>query len=592
MSLKKKLIISMVSIAIVPVVVLGSYCYSYFSDVLLNNVQDRELRNNDQIVSHLDDFLHSLSKISDSLLMSKEILEILEKDYEGPQAQLQIYRDKRMVEEILYQNGYYLDSRIETITIFPENNDMFYYCTKQTINPNFDIKQESWYQDILKGEGGQVLLGVHTNDLVMASYAERQRYCVSLGRGIYSHSASRFLGTILINVKVEDLQNLWTEDSSINHDQERFYLIDGDNRIVYSDVPEEIGDEFFLSDLSSGITSLNQDGVLYDTLVSVSKDSGWKSVKMIPHSALGREISAIPFMTIILILFLIVLVILVALFLSMMITRPLQELYVKMKQFEAEQNGIVFQENPVEIKGLSNSYNSMIDQINTLLVENHETSLQLRRAELMAMQSQINPHFVYNTLNSIKWMADMQGSTRMVTALDSLIKLLQFSSKKESDVISIRDEISLVKDYINLINLKHFDRISVTFRMEPGVERYETLKFLLQPIVENAIYHGFAQITGPCSIEINISLIGGRILYEVLDNGHGMSQEKIAQVLEVECAEHSHSFNKIGLYNVNRRIQYTFGDEYGIKIDSQPEKYTRVLVEIPAHLYEEEVKDE
>lgn len=139
-----------------------------------------------------------------------------------------------------------------------------------------------------------------------------------------------------------------------------------------------------------------------------------------------------------------------------------------MRRFEAGKSGNPLPENQVEIKGLSRSYNRMIEEINSLTIKNYETELQLRRAELMALQSQINPHFIYNTLNSIKWMADMQGSKRMVTALDSLIKLMQFSSKNSQEVIRIQDEIDLIKDYINLINLKYFDRIVTLIRVEPG----------------------------------------------------------------------------------------------------------------------------
>ena len=263
-----------------------------------------------------------------------------------------------------------------------------------------------------------------------------------------------------------------------------------------------------------------------------------------------------------------------------------------MRRFEAEKSGNPLPENQVEVKGLSRSYNRMIEEINSLTIKNYETELQLRRAELMALQSQINPHFIYNTLNSIKWMADMQGSKRMVTALDSLIKLMQFSSKNSQEVIRIQDEIDLIKDYINLINLKYFDRIVTLIRVEPGVERYETLKFLLQPIVENSIYHGFNKMTQSCAIKINISRKGDRILYEVIDNGKGMSREKIRQALKEERSENSHSFNKIGLYNVNKRIQYTFGGDYGVKIDSELGRYTRVLVEIPARVYKEGKADE
>ena len=125
--------------------------------------------------------------------------------------------------------------------------------------------------------------------------------------------------------------------------------------------------------------------------------------------------------------------------------------------------------------------------------------------------------------------------------------------------------------------------------LEPGLENCETLKFLLQPIVENSIYHGFSSMIRQCTVQINITRKEDRILYEVIDNGKGMSKEKIRQALEEDHLLNSHSFNKIGLYNVNKRIQYIFGEEYGIQIDSEPGKYTRVIVEIPARIYKEEM---
>ena len=120
-----------------------SFCYQYFSKVLLNNVQQRELQNNNQIIYSLDDFFNSLSKISDSLLMNEELTRILQNTYQGSEARLQNYRDKSQVEELLYRNGYYLDNRIETIAIFPENSDMFYYCTKKTINPAYVLERKN-----------------------------------------------------------------------------------------------------------------------------------------------------------------------------------------------------------------------------------------------------------------------------------------------------------------------------------------------------------------------------------------------------------------------------------------------------------------
>ena len=156
--------------------------------------------------------------------MSEELTRILQNTYQGPEAQLQNYRDKRQVEELLYRNGYYLDNRIETIAIFPENSDMFYYCTKETINPAYDVREEKWYSRILEKEGEQALIGIHQNGLVQASFQARQPYCVTIGRSIYSAYESRLLGTIIINVNVRDLQELWPEPDQ--NFQEKFYLVD------------------------------------------------------------------------------------------------------------------------------------------------------------------------------------------------------------------------------------------------------------------------------------------------------------------------------------------------------------------------------
>lgn len=589
MSLKKKLMLTMICIAVVPITLLGGFCYGYFRHVLLLDIQQRELQNTRQTIYVLDNFFLSLSKISNSISVSETLMDALERTYSGSAARVLNYQDKQRVEDILYRNGYYLDSRIDTIAVFPENSNMFYYCTKQTINPNYDVKEEPWYSKITENEGALTLIGVHENNLVQPPSPGEKQYCITLGRNLYSPQSSRLLGTILINVNVKDLQGLWPHASS--GPEEKSYLIDDRCQVVYSDIPDEIGERFFLQELHAGVTAAELDRALCDVIVSESDYQGWKSVKVIMRSKMNQEIAAVPYITVALALILIALSVIMSHFISRVITQPLQELYTRMRWFEAKKSGMDFQENQVGVRGLSSSYNRMISEINDLTMQNYEKELQLRKTELLALQFQINPHFVYNTLNSIKWMAEMQGSRRMVTALDSLIKLLQFSSKNSQETILIQDEIQFIQDYLNLINLKYFDKIQVDFNVEPEAECCETLRFLLQPIVENAVYHGFGereQRGKNAVISINIRRAGEKILYEVTDNGMGMTEEQADQALKEEHSGNSQSFNKIGLYNVNMRIKYTFGREYGMKLESKLGEYTKVLVEIPAHARKEE----
>ena len=220
----------MLIIAVIPAVVLGGFYYQYFSGVLLSNVQQQELQNNSQIIYSVDNFFNSIFKISDSLLMNEELIDILQKSYEEQSSPLEGYRDKAQVDKLLYKDGYYLDGRIETIAIFPRNNSMFYYCTEGNVNPSYDIHAEEWYEKIASKEGAKVLVGVHQNRLVYAFSDAASPYCVTVGRSIYSPYDSQLLGTMLININVHDLQTCWPafkEDS-----QERFYLLDDENNVV------------------------------------------------------------------------------------------------------------------------------------------------------------------------------------------------------------------------------------------------------------------------------------------------------------------------------------------------------------------------
>ena len=570
----------MISIAVIPVVVLGSFCYQYFSKVLLNNVQQRELQNNNQIIYSLDDFFNSLSKISDSLLMSEELTRILQNTYQGPEAQLQNYRDKRQVEELLYRNGYYLDNRIETIAIFPENSDMFYYCTKETINPAYDVREEKWYSRILEKEGAQALIGIHQNGLVQASFQARQPYCVTIGRSIYSAYESRLLGTIIINVNVRDLQELWPEPDQ--NFQEKFYLVDDENRVVFSDSSEEIGGQFSMSDLSVGISSCEMEGVLYDAMVSESGHQGWKSVKMIMRSKLDKEIAVVPYMTITLVLVLIGLAVLVSLFISRIFTRPLQELYVKMRRFEAEKSGNPLPENQVEIKGLSRSYNRMIEEINSLTIKNYETELQLRRAELMALQSQINPHFLYNTLDMINWMAQQGRTSEVCNAVQSLSRFYKLTLSRKKGISTIAKEEEHVSIYVHLQNMRYHDNISFISDIPDELMEYQIPKLTLQPVIENSILHGILEKPSKSgTIVLTGWMEDGDIVLLISDDGVGIAPDKLPMILSGEGTSISGGTN-IAIYNTHRRLQVLYGADYGLTYSSDVGKGTEVQIRIPA----------
>jgi two-component system sensor histidine kinase YesM len=202
--------------------------------------------------------------------------------------------------------------------------------------------------------------------------------------------------------------------------------------------------------------------------------------------------------------------------------------------------------------------------------------------EYKMLQSQINPHFIYNTLNSIKWMATVQGSEGIAEMTTALAKLLKSLSKGTSLKVPIREELSLLRDYCTIQSYRYGGTIGVDFRVDdPAIEDFSIVKFTLQPLVENAIFHGI-EPKGSGHIDVHLWFEDGLIRIDVTDDGVGMSPEKAASILTSGNETKSEFFRELGVYNVNRRLQFEYGDRAGITISSTEGSGTTMTVRIPA----------
>ena len=211
------------------------------------------------------------------------------------------------------------------------------------------------------------------------------------------------------------------------------------------------------------------------------------------------------------------------------------------------------------------------------------TRLRQKQAEYLALQNQINPHFLYNTLNTIKWMASLQHADTIRDMTAALGRLLQNISKG-SDKISIYEEMSLLDDYVLIQDIRYDGRLNVRYHIgDPEITQALILKFLFQPIVENAIFHGIEpKGDGSGTIDIYLNQQDKSIYIHIVDNGIGMTTEQIEQLLNPEeSPKNRRGLNGIGISNINQRIKMTYGQEYGISITSKPGAYTDVLICIP-----------
>lgn len=266
------------------------------------------------------------------------------------------------------------------------------------------------------------------------------------------------------------------------------------------------------------------------------------------------------------------------------VTQPLKQIQSRVASVAQED----FKRDPSiewdnELGDLGRNINRMAEDIQALLEQKIEFEKQKKDYEYQVLQSQINPHFLYNTLNSIKWMATIQkvpGIAEMTTALAHLLKNI---AKGTTTVVSLRAELELLNDYYVIQKYRYGGAICLNYEIEdPELLDIKILRFTLQPIVENSIFHGIEPKGQNGHIKIHIYRFSSdQIKIDITDDGIGMDEEMIRQVLSDEASEKSHFFRQIGIASVNKRIQYNFGSKYGLTIQSKLNEYTTITILLP-----------
>lgn len=320
--------------------------------------------------------------------------------------------------------------------------------------------------------------------------------------------------------------------------------------------------------------------VVYDTI----ETNDWKIVAVVPEEELLSKINYIKHFTIILMIIMIMTVVVLTNFVIKIISRPFETLAKQMRT--VNKNHLVLDEKmsgPTEMKVLHTGFTELMDRIHVLMDQIRLEQEEKRQLEFAIMQAQINPHFLYNTLYSIKGLCDMgmtKDASQMISALSNFFRI---GISKGSDVISIHDEIEHIKNYLYIQEMRYGDDFSYEIDVDPAILAHPIVKLSLQPLLENAIYHGVKQKRGQGKIIIRGYVVAEEIHFDVTDNGKGIPQEKLKEILnELTFAyQDKNSHIGIGLKSVNERIKIHFGENYGLTLTSKEEVGTTISINIP-----------
>lgn len=265
-------------------------------------------------------------------------------------------------------------------------------------------------------------------------------------------------------------------------------------------------------------------------------------------------------------------------------TEPLSTLSHRMSQVTSGNfKNYVQVKGSSEVRDLSSTFNFMLDDLNTYMNERMILEKEKRKAEIHALQMQINPHFIYNTLSSIKWLIWQGDTDKSIKTIDAFISLLRNTISNKNEMISISEEIENLKNYVLINHIRYGDNIAVNFFIMPQCEKYIIPKLILQPFIENSFFHGFVDKNSGF-IHVFVNEQNGNIVCEIIDNGIGISKEKISNILHSSSNKSNH-FTSIGVNNVNDRIKLLYGDKYGVTIRSELNVGTTVKIIIPAEVH-------
>ena len=362
-----------------------------------------------------------------------------------------------------------------------------------------------------------------------------------------------------------------------------FYIYDDNNRIVSSNVRSEIGKKFLqnkVNEVRGRMTTIRNNDTYYIVSRALSSYEGYSIAHLISKRTVEKNVIYFNLSVVVLALLFIIVSVLFSRFTSKYITKPIQAVNAALQEVENGNFSVQF-ESPLknEIGDLVSKFNHMTKELDFLVNKTMSLEIKSKEAQLLAYERQINPHFLYNTLDLIRSLVLLNEVQMVDKAIVSLSDLLRFNLKWEKEV-TLKEEFDSLLNYFVIIKLRFRDSLSYTMNLDRSISKCRTLKFLLQPIVENAIFHGTGNVDKAGKIDILAKRINDEIIFIIRDNGIGMTPEKLEEVKR--DMDNPESKKSLGLQNVNQRIKTKYGEKYGVGIESVYGEHTSVSIHIPA----------
>ncbi len=568
LSLRWKFFMFTIFISIIPVAFIGLFSYNYSQEYLKQSAINTAILKSDVVNSRIEKYLSNVDDTSLMLITNNYLQNYLLEDN----------TTRRYILEngvkSLFSSVLSTKNDIHSIVLYDKDGNYKVYVNNKYDDGTFksivsdNIATYGLYENVQKLAGKRLWTKFYKN-------TDK----ISMVRAVNEIGSQYQIGTLVINLNKSNLHQVIQESDLMS--EGNFFVFEQGGDVIYSNGEESLLPKVEYENVKTSSYKVTQyNGSDYLNVLYISKFCDWEMVSLVPLKTLFEKVSAIKEITVALIIICVIVVIAFSIFLTYFLTKPIRKLSKLMRRVEEGELEIRF-ENIYndEIGRLGQNFNSMLEKIKLLLQENIDKQKGLRKQELKALQAQINPHFLYNTIDTINWMAQSINADDISRISIALANYYRLSLSKGADVIKINDEVNQVRNYLTIQKFRYNEYLNYEINISEEILSFSILKLTLQPIVENAIYHGIKDKLNEGLIQITGRREDNKIILEVCDNGKGMNTEKLESIRASLDRVRAEGF---GLSNVNERIKLYFGDEYGVSIDSAENIYTKVKVVIPA----------
>ncbi len=570
--------------ALVMLLLVGVSIYGRLEEQLSAVVRKENQTVINQVNLSMDTYLRTVMKLSDSL-------------YYGIIKNVDLLAKEETVNSemtLLYDNN---KDAVSNIALLSKDGELLTAVPAARLKPDLDVTREEWFKDTLEHPENLHFSMPHVQNIFDNS-ENQYRWVITLSRAVeITEGTSTAQGVLLIDMTYSSLQYML--DNILLGDQGYLYLISSGGGLIYHPKMQLI--DVGLEEENIKAASTYRDGNYRETWQGKERDiiaktvgyTGWKIIGVVPEQ--GFTLNGVKtqlFMVFVVAFFLFLLAVINA-YISSKITAPIKELEKSVNALEAgELDTDIDIGGSYEIQHLGRSIGEMARRIQVLMediVAQHESK---RKSEFDTLQSQINPHFLYNTLDIIVWMIENEQKQEAVKIVTALARFFRISLSKGKSIIPVGDELEHVRNYLTIQQKRFKNKFTYRIQAADEVLNLASLKLMLQPLVENAIYHGMEFMDGDGEILVKAELKDGGLCFTIADNGLGITEKQVEGRLTGETKSSSGKGSGIGVKNVNERIRLYFGEGYGLTILSEPDEGTAIKIRLPAVSYKELLEHE